>query len=61
MIIKLYKKLVNKIIGEELTPLHVFNCSSLVWISDIQSTQVIPNEYKVYLIYLSVQGYRLGY
>lgn len=48
MIIKLYKKLVNKIIGEELTPLHVFNCNSLVWVSDIQSTQVIPNEYKVY-------------
>ena len=50
MIIKLYKKLVNKIIREELTPLHVFNCSSLVWISNIQSThtQVMPNEYKVY-------------
>lgn len=48
MIIKLYKKLVDKIIREELTPLHVFNCSSLVWVSDIQSTQVIPNEYKVY-------------
>lgn len=48
MIIKLYKKLVNKIIGEELTPLHVFNCSSLVWISDIHSSQVMANEYKVY-------------
>ena len=48
MITKLYKKLVDKIIGEELTPLHVFNCSSLVWISDIQSTQVMHNEYKVY-------------
>lgn len=48
MIIKLYKKLVNKIIGEELTPLHVFNCNSLVWISNIQSIQIIPNEYKVY-------------
>lgn len=61
MIIKLYKKLVDKIIGEELTPLHVFNCSSLVWVSDIQSTQVIPNEYKVYLIYLSVQDCKLEY
>lgn len=49
MIIKLYKKLVNKIIGEELTPLHVFNCTSLVWISDIQSVvQVMANEYRVY-------------
>lgn len=48
MIIKLYKKLVDKIIGEESIPLHVFNCSSLVWISNIQSIQVIPNEYKVY-------------
>lgn len=48
MITKLYKKLVDKIIGEELTPLHVFNCSSLVWVSDIHSTQVIPNGYKVY-------------
>lgn len=48
MITKLYRKLVDKIIGEELTPLQVFNCSSLVWISDIQSTQVMHNEYKVY-------------
>nr|UVX77440.1 MAG: hypothetical protein [Bacteriophage sp.] len=48
MITKLYKKLVDKIIGEELTPLHVFNCTSLVWISDIQSVQIMANEYKVY-------------
>lgn len=48
MITKLYKKLVDKIIGEELTPLHVFNCSSLVWISDIQSVRVMHNEYMVY-------------
>ena len=48
MIIKLYKKLVDKIIGEELTPLHVFNCTTLVWVSDISSTQVMANEYKVY-------------
>lgn len=48
MIIKLYKKLVDEIIGEELIPLHVFNCSSLVWISDIHSSQVMANEYKVY-------------
>lgn len=48
MIIKLYKKLVDKIIGEELIPLHIFNCSSLVWISDIHSSQVMANEYKVY-------------
>lgn len=48
MIVKLYKKLVDKIIGEEPTPLHVFNCSSLVWVSDIQSNQVMHNEYKVY-------------
>ena len=48
MITKLYKKLVDKIIGEELTPLHVFNCTSLVWVSDISSTQVMANEYKVY-------------
>lgn len=48
MITKLYKKLVDKIIGEELTPLHVFNCTSLVWISDIQSVQVMANEYKEY-------------
>lgn len=48
MITKLYKKFIDKIIGEEQTPLHVFNCSSLVWISDIQFTQIIPNEYKVY-------------
>ena len=48
MITKLYKKLVDKIIGEELTPLHVFNCTSLVWVSGISSTQVMANEYKVY-------------
>ena len=48
MITKLYKKLVDKIIGEELTPLHVFNCTTLVWISDIRSIQVMANEYKVY-------------
>lgn len=48
MITKLYKKLVDKIIGEELTPLHVFNCTTLVWVSDISSTQVMANEYKVY-------------
>ena len=48
MIPKLYKKLVDKIIGEELTPLHVFNCTSLVWVSDISYTQVMANEYKVY-------------
>lgn len=48
MITKLYKKFIDKIIGEEQTPLHVFNCTTLVWISDIQSTRVIPNEYKVY-------------
>lgn len=48
MIIKLYKKLVDKIIGEELIPLYVFNCSSLVWISDIHTSQVMANEYKVY-------------
>lgn len=43
-----FKSFKSLVVGEELTPLHVFNCSSLVWISDIQSTQVIPNEYKVY-------------
>lgn len=48
MITKLYKKLVDKIIGEVLVPLHVFNCTSLVWVSDISSTQVMANEYKVY-------------
>lgn len=48
MITKLYKKLVDKIIGEELTPLHVFNCISLVWVSDISSTRIMANEYKVY-------------
>lgn len=48
MITKLYKKLVDKIIGEELTPLYVFNCTSLVWVSDISSTQVMANEYGVY-------------
>lgn len=48
MIIKLYKKLVDKIIREELIPLHVFNCSSLVWISDIHTSQVMPNGYRVY-------------
>lgn len=48
MIIKLYKKLVDKIIGEGLTPLHVFNCTTLVWVSDISSTLVMANEYKVY-------------
>lgn len=42
-----YKKFMNKIIGEEQTPLHVFNCTTLVWISDIKSIQVM-NEYKVY-------------
>lgn len=48
MITKLYKKFIDKIIGEEQTPLHVFNCTTLVWISDIQSIQVMANEYKVY-------------
>lgn len=43
-----YKKFIDKIIGEEQTPLHVFNCTTLVWISDIQSIQVMANEYKVY-------------
>ena len=42
------KKFIDKIIGEEQTPLHVFNCTTLVWISDIQSVQVMANEYKVY-------------
>ena len=48
MITKLYKKFIDKIIGEEQSPLHVFNCTTLVWISDIQSVQVMANEYKVY-------------
>lgn len=48
MITKLYKKFIDKIIGEEQTPLHVFNCTTMVWISDIQSIQVMANEYKVY-------------
>jgi hypothetical protein len=48
MITKLYKKFIDKIIREELTPLHIFNCNSLVWVSDIQSIQITPNEYKVY-------------
>lgn len=48
MITKLYKKFIDKIIGEEQTPLHVFNCTTLVWISYIQSIQVMDNEYKVY-------------
>lgn len=48
MITKLYKKFIDKIIGEEQTPLHVFNCTTLVWISDIQSIPVMANEYKVY-------------
>ena len=38
MITKLYKKFIDKIIGEEQTPLHVFNCTTLV----------MANEYKVY-------------
>ena len=45
MITKLYKKFIDKIIGEEQTPLHVFNCTTLIWISDIQSIQVMANEY----------------
>lgn len=50
MITKLYKEFIDKIlrIGEELVPLHVFNCTTLVWISDIQSVQVMAHEYKVY-------------
>lgn len=48
MTVKLYKKLIDKIIGEEPTPLHVFNCSSLVWVSDIKSNQVMHNEYEIY-------------
>ena len=29
MITKLYKKFIDKIIGEEQTPLHVFNCTKI--------------------------------
>lgn len=36
------------VVGEVHNPKHVFNCSSLVWISDIHSSQVMANEYKVY-------------
>lgn len=48
MITKLYKKITNWILKEEITPVHVFNCTSLVWVSNIQSTQIMANEYKVY-------------
>lgn len=48
MIIKLYKRFIDKIIGEELIPLHIFNCTSLVWVSNISSAQIMANEYKVY-------------
>lgn len=48
MITKLYKKFIDKIIGEEQTPLHVFNCTSLVWVSNMQSVRVMAHEYKIY-------------
>lgn len=48
MITKLYKKVIDKIIGEEQTPVHVFNCTSLVWVSNIRSTRMMFNEWRVY-------------
>lgn len=36
------------VVGEVHNPKHVFNCRDLIWVSNIQSTRVLPNEYKVY-------------
>lgn len=52
MIIKLYKKITNWILKEEATPVYVFNCTSLVWVSNIRSTRVRHNEWRCYF-YLS--------
>jgi len=47
-----FHKIINKILKEESTPIHVFNCTSLVWISEIRSSQIMHNEYRSYF-YLS--------
>lgn len=52
MITKLYKKVTNWILKEDITPVHVFNCTSLVWVSEIRSTRVMYNEWRIYF-YLS--------
>lgn len=46
---QLYHKVINKIIGEEPdAPVHIFNCTNLVWISNIKRKQIMFNEWKVY-------------
>lgn len=51
MITKVYKKLINKIIGEEPeSPVHIFNCTSLIWVSPINRKRIMKDEWKVYFI-----------